>query len=425
MGERGFEPLKAEPTGLQPVPFGHSGTPPGRVNHCSLVTVERFDVLVVGAGPAGSTAAYRLAHEGASVLLADKARFPRDKPCGGGLTMRAVRQLPFSVEPVVEDRTSIVRLGLDFRARFERTTARPLVLMTQRSRLDAFLAEQAADAGADFRDGARVEDLVLLEDAVHATVDGHKVAANFLLCADGVNGTAARSIGLDGGRTYGVALEGNVDYGVVPEEEYRGRLFLELANVPGGYGWVFPKGDHVNVGVGGWEREGPRMREHLSRFCREYGIPESSLENVRGYRLPLLHARARLAKGRAALLGDAAGLVDPLSGDGIYEAFLSAKLAVQAVLAGDLEAYDRELRRALSSQLAAAWGAKIALDRFPRLTYAVVRTPYLWKAVESLIGGEVPSPSAMRGLRRASMRMVEAIARAAGNPGKQYKTAET
>ena len=424
MGERGFEPLKAEPTGLQPVPFGHSGTPPG-ARHCSLVAVQRFDVLVVGAGPAGSTAAYRLAEAGASVLLADKARFPRDKPCGGGLTMRAVRQLPFSVEPVVEDRASSVRLGLDFNARFERKTERPLVLMTQRSRLDAYLAEHAARAGAEFQDGARVNDLELLDEGVRATVNGHKVAASWLLCADGVNGTSSRAIGLDGDRTYGVALEGNVPYGVVAEDEYRGRLFLELANVPGGYGWVFPKGDHVNVGVGGWEREGPRLRQHLARFCREYGIQESSLENVRGYRLPLLHARARLAKGRAALLGDAAGLVDPLSGDGIYEAFLSAKLATEAVVVGELEAYDRELRRALSSQLAAAWGAKVALDRFPRLTYAVVRTPYLWKAVESLIGGEVPSPSAMRGFRRASMRMVEAIARAAGNPGKPYKVART
>ena len=199
--------------------------------------------------------------------------------------------------------------------------------------------------------------------------------------------------------------------------------------MPGGYGWVFPKGDHVNVGVGGWEREGPRMREHLARFCREYAIPESSLEALRGYRLPLLHARARLAKGRLALLGDAAGLVDPLSGDGIYEALLSAKLAAGEtldLLAGakdDLAGYDRDLRRALSSQLAAAWGAKVALDRFPRLTYAAVRSPYVWKAVVALIGGEVPSPSAMRGPRRASLRIVEAIARAAGDPGRAYRTA--
>jgi geranylgeranyl reductase family protein len=387
--------------------------------------MESFDVLVVGAGPAGSTAAYRLATEGARVLLADKATFPRDKPCGGGLTMRAVRQLPFPVDPVVEDRTTRVRLGLDFTRRIERHMDEPLVLMTQRKRLDAYLVEQAVRAGAEFRDGVKVSDLAVEEGGVQAQVGGSRVAATHALFADGANGISARAIGLDDGRDYGVALEANVPFGVVSEAEYRGLLCLELANVPGGYGWVFPKGDHVNVGVGGWEREGPRLREHLMRFCREYGIPESSLEDVRGYRLPLVHARARLAKGRVALLGDAAGLVDPLSGDGIYEAFLSARLAAKAVLAGDLESYDRDLRRTLSSQLAAAWGAKVALDRFPRLTYAVVRTPFLWNAVVSLIGGDVPSPSAMRGLRRASMRAVEAIARASGNPGKAYRLVKT
>jgi len=388
--------------------------------------MERFDVLVVGAGPAGSTAAYRLAAEGVSVLLADKAVFPRDKPCGGGLTMRAVRQLPFSVEPVVEDRTMRVRFGLDFTHRVEREVDEPLVLMTQRLRLDAFLVEQAATAGADVRDGVKVSDLVLEDGGVRANVDGSSVSAAHALLADGANGVSARAVGLDDGREHGVALEANVPYGVVREEDYRGLLCLELANVPGGYGWLFPKGDHVNVGVGGWEREGPRLREHLARFCREYDIPESSLEDVRGYRLPLVQPRARLAKGRVALLGDAAGLVDPLSGDGMYEAFLSAKLATGAVLAGgDFESYDRELRRALSSQLAAAWGAKVALDRFPRLTYAVVRTPFLWNAVVSLIGGDVPSPSAMRGLRRASMKAVETIARAAGNPGEPYRAVET
>src|SRR5690242_6353528 len=141
MGAGGFEPPKAEPTGLQPVPFGHSGTPPGPVEcsqeRCSvaLTRMETFDAAVVGAGPAGSTTAYRLARAGARVLLVDRARFPRDKPCGGGLTIRAVRELPVDVEPVVEQVIDRMAVRLNYGSHFQRGGRRPLVLMTQRRRL--------------------------------------------------------------------------------------------------------------------------------------------------------------------------------------------------------------------------------------------------------------------------------------------------
>src|SRR5687767_10139281 len=121
--------------------------------------MERFDALIVGAGPAGSTAAYRLSRDGASVLLADRARFPRDKPCGGGLTYRAVRELPVAIDPVVEDSVDRFELGFRYRRRFERAGREPLCLMTQRRRLDAHLAEQAAAVGAAFRDGTKVSDI--------------------------------------------------------------------------------------------------------------------------------------------------------------------------------------------------------------------------------------------------------------------------
>src|SRR5919198_1268185 len=118
--------------------------------------VVRYDAIVVGAGPAGSTTAYRLARAGARVCLLDRARFPRDKPCGGGLTLRAVRELPFSVEPVVEERVHTLELGFRYGRRWSRGAGEPLVLMTQRRRLDAFLVERAVEAGAEFRDGSKV-----------------------------------------------------------------------------------------------------------------------------------------------------------------------------------------------------------------------------------------------------------------------------
>src|SRR5882757_9100904 len=118
-----------------------------------------YDVAIVGGGPAGSTAAYRLARAGATVLLVDRATFPRDKPCGGGVTGRAARLLPFSIDPVVEDVVDRLECRLQYGPRFERSSRAPLALMTQRRRLDHFLLEKAAEAGADVRDGVKVKDV--------------------------------------------------------------------------------------------------------------------------------------------------------------------------------------------------------------------------------------------------------------------------
>jgi geranylgeranyl reductase family protein len=375
-----------------------------------------FDAVVVGAGPAGSTAAHRLARAGASVLLVDRARFPRDKPCGGGLTGRAARLLPCSVDPVVEDVAERLELRLGYGSSYERRGTRgPLCLMTQRSRLDHHLAEQAAAAGATFRDGVRVA----VESAHVLTVAGERVETEVLLGADGANGTTARALGLGGGVGHGVALEGNLPYSSVARERYRGRLVLELGVVPGGYGWAFPKGDHVNFGVGGWKEEGPRLRDHLARLCRAHGVDAGALEHLRGYRLPYRSPRTRLARDSAALIGDAAGLVDPLTGDGMYEAILSANLAAAAaldVLAGratSLEPYAAAVARQIGPLTSAGWAAKKALDRFPRTVFALTRLPVTWRAVEKLVTGDVPHPSAARGAERRALKLIELVARAA------------
>ncbi len=391
--------------------------------------MERFDAIVVGAGPAGSTTAYRLACAGARVLLLDRARFPRDKPCGGGLTARALRQLPYGVEPVTEDAATRFELRLGYGRGFERQTAEPLVVLTQRSRLDEYLAGQAAAAGVEFRDGARATAVSADASGVTATLAGGRVRASALVGADGANGLVARSAGLARELEHGVALEGNLPLRHADAARFRGRLILHLAAVPGGYSWVFPKGDHLNVGVGGWGSEGPRLRAHLDRLCAAHGLPAQRLESVRGHRLPMRRAAARLSAGRIALVGDAAGLVDPLTGDGMYEAFLSGRLASEAVLdlltgrTDSLEPYGERVGETLARLASASWGLKVALDRFPALAFAAVRLPPVWPVIEAVTRGDLAHPGAARGVARAPLRFLRALAERAGDPGRRFRPA--
>ncbi|CAN5256171.1 geranylgeranyl reductase family protein [soil metagenome] len=372
--------------------------------------MERFDVLVVGAGPAGSAAAIRLAAGGARVLLADRARFPRDKPCGGGLTGRALRHAPCDVSPVVEHVVDRFVLRAGYRGQVARRSKTPVILMTQRRRLDAYLVERATAAGADFRDDAAVSEIVVELGGVSATVGGSRVEASYLVGADGANGVVARSTGLGEGIRPGVALEGNVAWGDLAPAAYRGTAWVELGVVPGGYGWVFPKGDHANLGVGGWLDEGPRLRSHLARLARVHGLDPDALTDVRGHRLPMRRPTSRSAHGRALLVGDAAGLVDPLSGDGIYEAFVAARLATEAVLRGRPEEYEAALAAALDRHAAASWKAKRVADRFPRACLWAMRAPGVFDAVAGLLRGDLAHPSEARRIARPPLRVLSRLA---------------
>jgi geranylgeranyl reductase family protein len=368
-----------------------------------------FDVAVIGAGPGGSVAAHHLARAGARVLLVDKATFPRDKPCGGGVTGRAARLLPFSIDPVVEDVADRMECRLHYGPLISRTARGPLAYMTQRKRLDHFLLQRAAEAGADVRDGVKVAD-------VHErglTVDGEEVAATIVIGADGCNGISAKALDLARERVHGVALEANFPY----EARFAHAMLLHIAVVKGGYAWIFPKGDHINLGVGGDEVEGPNLRGHLRRLCEAYGIDPADATDTRGYRLPMRRPGSTLARGTAAVIGDAAGLVDPFSGDGMYEAFYSAKLVADAsldVLAGraeGLEPYAAAVERRIAPLAAAGWGAKAAFDRFPRTTFAIARLPVTFRVLEKLLRGELPHLGEARGLEKGSIRLIYAVAR--------------
>jgi geranylgeranyl reductase family protein len=380
--------------------------------------IPRYDAIVIGAGPAGSTAAYRLAAAGASVLVVDRARFPRAKPCGGALTRRAVAELPFSPDPVVEVAVTGVRMRLRYRRQFERHSSEPLVLMTQRTVLDAFLMEQAVGAGAEFRDGVRATGLAVGDSGCQVRFGRSRERSSVLIGADGVNGISRRHA--DVAVDHGVSLEGNVERYDAGAGGNGRTLTIELGTVSGGYGWIFPKRGHLNVGVAGAAYEGPRLRAHLARLLAEHGLASDAAASVRGFRLPVRRPGGTPARGRLLLVGDAAGLVDPSTGDGIYEAFLSARLAAGAVLdflsSGTSLAlrYADDLDRALRPTHAVSWDAKLALERFPRLMFAVAASGWGWGEFERTIRGDGLAPVGS-GMRRL-LGLLGAAARRTGDP---------
>lgn len=366
----------------------------------------RYDVIVAGAGPAGSTAARECAARGLRVLLLDRAAFPRDKPCGGGVNVRAARLLPFDLGPVVERVAFGVRFSLRGTGSFARHTSEPLVYMTQRSRLDAFLLDRAAAAGVEIRQRTSVRSVDRRATRVAVRAGPDTVEAHALVVADGVWGPTARLAGVAVPRLMGLALEAIIDAPGRFSQYWDDVVGLDIGSPPGGYGWIFPRGDHLNIGVGGWLEDAPNLRARLARLARAYGFDPSALRGMRGYHLPVRRPGAPLVADTVLLTGDAAGLLDPLTGEGIYAAIWSGAAAARhlaAYLSGttsSLQGYAREVEGAFAYDLRVARRLHDLVHCAPGLFVRSVRhVPAAWRLICRVLRGDQTYADAVRRVR--------------------------
>ena len=354
------------------------------VNHDADIL---YDVLVVGAGIGGASAAYFLSRAGLRVLVLEKEKLPRYKPCGGGVPRSAFLLFPFSLDPVVEREISAVRYS--YRGQKEVSVPLPSrpVAMVMRDRLDYLVLKQAR---AEVAEGEKVVAVQEDERAVAVrTEKGREWRARYLIAADGANSVVARSVGLRRTKWLGAALEAELPLDDTRMEEHAAEAFFLLGTVEQGYLWIFPKRDHLSVGVGAFRKSKQNLKAILGS---EMGKRRLWLDSVPIYAhpLPVYQGREKLHSRRTLLVGDAAGLMDPLLGEGVRYAMCSASIAAQAILSEDLAAYSRRVHKEIGIHLGIGRLWATIFYRFPHACFeAGVRNPQLTRDFAHMFAGEL------------------------------------
>ncbi len=305
-----------------------------------------YDVVVVGAGPAGATAAKFLAEKGEKVLLIDKSTFPREKPCGGGLSVRTLKRFNYISNDLIDSYSFSGRIhSSSLKYEIQLHKDEPIGAFVLRKDFDNGLLQFAIERGTTFMEGKTVTDVNILPDKVKIKLNtGEYVESQLLIGADGIWSTIAKKSGLSHyyhhtGRC--LFQEFSLPNNLLDAYFTEKRIFHVHLRFMGiiGYGWVFPKKDSVNIGIGEIKpatsqptnkRKLKELYEKYIHLLKESKIipPTINIEKIQGGILPLTPLKKTFTD-RVVLCGDAAGLMNPLTGDGIDYAMSSGKMAAE------------------------------------------------------------------------------------------------
>ena len=297
-----------------------------------------FDVAIIGGGPSGASAAFELAKNGISTVIIEKELLPRYKVCGGGFVYRGLKNMPFDIASVVEKEFNAVSIHFS-KKNIEITTKRdnPIITMIMRDTFDNLIVEKARELGVTLLQGHKVSGITFGTIQTIHTVEGD-VQSTFIIAADGALSPIAKMAGWQETRNLIPALEYEVE---VPETDFKRlseKVRFDIDAVPYGYGWCFPKKNHLSLGVAVLSKNNKKI--NLKAFYQDYilslGITTVLSEKAHGFVIPISPRTDGFVRKNVFLIGDAAGFADPIVAEGISNAILSGVLAATAIVEAKL-----------------------------------------------------------------------------------------
>ncbi|AJT68527.1 geranylgeranyl reductase family protein [Streptomyces chattanoogensis] len=381
--------------------------------HTAEDNQQVWDVVVVGAGPAGASAAHAAACTGRRVLLLEKADLPRYKTCGGGIIGPSRDSLPPGFELPLRDRVHAVTFSLNGRMTRTRRSKHMLFGLINRPEFDAGLVESAKDAGAEVRTGvtvARVEQhgAEVPDRRTVAVVlgDGEVVLARAVVGADGSAGRIGGHVGVKMEQV-DLGLEAEIPVPGTVAEDWAGRVLIDWGPMPGSYGWVFPKGDTLTVGVISARGEGGATKRYLEDFIGRLGLAGFEPSISSGHLTRCRADDSPLSRGRVLVCGDAAGLLEPWTREGISFALRSGRLAGEwAVRVSEAHDAVDARRQALNYAFAIKAGLGVEMSVGRRMLSVFSRRPGMFHAA---ITGFRPAWHAFAKITRGTTTLAELV----------------
>lgn len=338
-----------------------------------------YDLIIVGGGPSGTSAGRMAGKRGLKTLLLEKERFPRYKPCGGGLSEHAMSYLDFELPPdIVEWEVTGAKIVFKDQSVWAQKNHRLSVLVS-RSAFDNFLLEKAKETEIEIRTGEKVLRCREMPDCIEVDTREGTYRAKFAIIAEGAQGLVKTCVRPNDNREEcGICLVTEIP---AKEREIKERLGknveLHFGVAGGGYGWIFPHKTYYSVGIGGVVRDFPHPKESMLEFLKENGFSGKYI--LHGHKIPWGGIKRKVMGSRVLLSGDAAGFVDSFSGEGLAYAIRSGQFAAEVIaeicLNGknlkDLSKYEALCQAEFGTHLKYSLMFSRIMHRFPDRTFKI------------------------------------------------------